>query len=346
MKGKFKFTYVIGMMCFLLVLMAGCGEGEEGTSADAGTVGKSADKIVIGVTNMTLKESVYHFMRDAAVEKAKELGVDIVWQSSENDPTTQYNQVENFVAQGVDVIVIEPARSDASDKHVKLAQDAGIPVINLEALVQGVEMELRITADSYKVGVAQVEDFAKEWGDKPANVVILSGTKGDEAADTITQGVVETLEKYPQYKVVVQQAHANWDRQLALNTMENALTKYNKDIQVVFSNNDTMAHGAMKAAENAGVKDDLFYYGADADKDSIELMVKGIQNFKVVDKGSQLQGERVVEAAVKIVKGEEVPHDEVLKTGEFETPIWWTPLEMISKDNLEPMKKKYPELFK
>ncbi len=346
MKSKNKLKYVIGMICLLFVFLTGCGNGEEGASADIENDGKSDDKIVIGVTSMTLKESVYHFMRDAATEKAKELGAEVVWQSSENDPTTQYNQVENFIAQGIDILVIEPARSDASDRHVKLAQDAGIPVINLEALIPGVQMDLRISADSYKVGVAQVEDFAKEWGDHPANVVVLSGTKGDEVAESITQGVMETLKNYPQYKVIVQQSHANWDRQLALNTVENALTKFNKDIQVIFANNDAMVHGAIKAAENTGVKDDILFYGGDADKDTIELLLKGMTNLKTVDKGAQLQGERIAEAAVKIAKGEGAPQDEIIKSDEYDIPVWWTPLEMISTDNLDPMKVKYPDLVK
>ncbi|MGG1662051.1 sugar ABC transporter substrate-binding protein [Brevibacillus sp. NRS-1366] len=326
------------MLILVLLITVGCSEQQTSTG--------NQNKIRIGVTNMTMKESVYYFMKKGAEDKAKELGVDLIWQSSENDPSIQLNQVQDFVAQGADVIAIEPARSDAAQPHVRLAHDADIPVINFGAQIRGEKTELRITEDMYKVGAAQVEDFAKVWGDKQANVVILSGTKGDELADSSTHGVLDTLKKFPQYKIIVQQAHMNWDRQLAMNTMENALTKFKNDITVVFANNDTMAHGAIKAAENAGVKDKILFYGADADQDSIELLKTGMSNLKVFEKNPYLQGTRIVEAAVKLARGEAVTTDGTFKAGENEIPIWWTPIQLIDKDSLEPMKTKYPALFK
>lgn len=63
---------------------------------------------------------------------------------------------------------------------------------------------------------------------------------------------------------------------------------------------------------------------------------------KVVDRGAIIQGERIVEAAVKLAKGEPVSYDVVIDG----VPVWYTPIAMVSKDNLEPAKKKYPELFK
>jgi len=351
---KTKAISLLMVLSLVIVMVAGCG----GQSAETNTGAKeqsntttsetssktnagSDDKILIGVTSMTMKESVYQFMRDNAMKKAEELGATLMWQSCENDPQVQLNQVDDFIAQKVDVLVIEPARSDAAVQLVQHAKDAGIPVINLEALIRGIDTELRIVADSVKVGELQVTDFVEnEWDKKPANVVILSGTKGDEVAENITQGNLNIIEKYPELNVVMSQYHEAWDRALAMNTMQDALAKYNNNIQVVFANNDTMAHGAMKAAKDAGVTTKIVYYGADHDKDSVEAIMAG-EPLKVVDKGAIEQGKRIAEAAVKLAKGEELPYDEVVDG----IKVWYTPIELIHKDNLKLSKEKFPELF-
>ncbi|MED4784888.1 sugar ABC transporter substrate-binding protein [Brevibacillus choshinensis] len=325
------------LLSFGVLLTAGCGtQSGTGTSA-AG----DKDKIVIGVTNITMKESVYQFMKAAAENKAKELGVEVIWQSSELDPSAQMNQVQNFIAQGVDAIVIEPADPHSAKQQVILAKQAGIPVINLEGLIEGAKTDLRIVGDSVRVGEEQAENFMKEWGDKPANVVILSGTKGDEVAESITKGNLNNIEQHSNLHVVGNQYHTNWDKQLAMNTMENLLVKYKNDIQVVFANNDGMISGAMKAAENAGVKDKIIFYGADNDQSIVEAILKG-DPVRTVDKGAMLQGERVVEGAVKLVKGEKLQFDQMID----DIPVWYTPITIVDKDNLEQAKQKYPNLFK
>jgi len=337
-KARFGFvSFAIG-----LLLVSGCGtqQQEAGQSGQAAGA-KNGDKIVIGVTNTTLGGSVYQTMKTAAEEKAKELGVEVIWQSAENDPSTQHNQVQNFIAQGVDVVVIEPAVSNAATELVALTKQAGIPVINLEDLIVGAPTDLRIVGDSVKVGEMQVEDFLKAWGDKPANVVILSGSKGNEGAENITKGNYNMINQHKNLQVVANQYHANWDSQLAMNTMENVLVKYKNDIHVVFANNDGLITGAMKAAENSGVLDKIIFYGADNDKNIVEDIVKGAP-VTTVDKSAFLQGQRVVEAAIKLAKGEKPQSDTVIDG----TPYWYTPLSIVNKDNLDVAKQKYPELFK
>lgn len=341
MKRNARLGYVTFLMGCSLLFAAGCGSQQEATSAGQSSSGSGGkDKVVIGVSNITMKESVYQFMKEGAETKAKELGAEVIWQSSELDPSTQHNQVQNFVAQGVDVIVIEPADPHAAKQQVALAKQAGIPVINLEGLIEGAKTDLRIVGDSVKVGEMQAENFIKEWGDKPANVVILSGTKGDEVAESITKGNFNIINKHQNLKVVAHQYHTNWDKQLAMNTMENILVKYQGDIQIVFANNDGMISGAMKAAENAGLKDKIIFYGADNDKDTVEAILKG-DPVRTIDKGSVLQGERVIEGAVKLAIGEKPQNDKIVD----DIPVWFTPITLVNKENLEPAKQKYPDLF-
>lgn len=350
MKRTIKIISTV-MVCILIIAtLTACNaqqnannEASNTTTPEATTETQKDDKIVIGASTQTLQLAVYQVMKEKGQAKAKELGAELLWQGCEYKPDVQLNQVENYISQGIDVLVLEPAESNSAEKVVEIAKAAGIPIINLEAKIVGQDTDLRIVADSYKVGQMQVEQFVKDWGDKPANVVVCSGTKGDEVAEQITQGTLDTLAKYPQYKVVAHQWHTNWDRALAMNTMENALAKFNNDIQVVFNNNDAMGLGAYKAAENNKVADKILFYLADFDQDTAEIMLSGATNIKTVDKSAGLQGERCVIAAIKLAKGEKPDYDAM----DGNIPVWYTPITMVDQNNLKDMCKiKFPDLVK
>lgn len=318
-------------------------EAEETEAEDAEADAPSDETITIGVTSMTLKEAVYTYMADAATELAAEKGnVKVEWVACENDPTLQANQVDNYIAAGVDVLVIEPARSDAASDMVKKAQEAGIPVINLEAHIWNAEADLRISTDSLTVGNLQVDHYLENDGDTEGMAILLSGTNGDEIAETITQANKDRLaEKVPGLEIY-QQYHEAWDRQRAMNTMENVITQYGDDVKVVFANNDTMAIGALRAAENAGVEDKIKFYGADFDADSAQMLLDGIDNFFVVDKSSIEVGKQIVEQSIKLANGEQADFSEVFEGVE----TLWIGVTMVTADNIREVgAEKYPELM-
>jgi len=303
----------------------------------------SSDEIEIGVTVMTMRESVRHFMKTGAMKEAKKHGVEVTWQSGENSLSTQMAQIENYISQDIDVIVFEPARADGSTALAARIEASGKPWINVEQPIPGGSPDLRITADNYEIGKLQAETFVKKYGDKPAKIVILSGSPGNSAAANITQGVLDVLDNYSQYEVVLQREHQNWDRQLAMNTMEDTLIEYDGEIDAVIANNDTMALGAMRAAINAGVEEDILFIGSDFDRESAELLLDGKENYFVVDRGSILQGHNIVKAAVALAKGEEPPYDVIDDEGR---PFWKTAITMVSKDNVVEMcGEKYPDLL-
>lgn len=339
MMFKKRFISILSVLTLLFFVTA-CSSETSNESADEGSKEGNDNEIVIGVTNTTMKTPVYEFMKQGAEKKAEELGVTLLWQSSELDPQKQLDQVDSFISQGIDVLVIEPADDSSAKQHVQLAKNAGIPVINLEYYIEGADIDLRIVGDSVAVGEMQVKAFLEEWGDEPANVVILSGTAGSEVAESITQGNLNIIEQNPNLNLVGHQYHDAWDRELAMNSMENILTQTNNDVQAVFANNDGMILGAMRAAENAGVKDEIIFYGSDNDEEVIKAMLEG-EPVRTIDKSAILQGENIVEAAVKLAKGEEPPHDDVIDG----IPIWYTPVSLVNMENLEKAKEKFPHLF-
>lgn len=312
------------------------------SGSGAASGGTSGDKVKIGVVIQTLKANVYTVMQQSAMDKADELGVELLFQSCELNAATQKSQVETMLGQGIQALVIEPADADSMAVTAQMVRDQGIPVINLEQRITGFDSDLWIVGDSYKVGQSQVEDFIKVWGeDTPANIVLLCGTAGDEVAETISKGVRETAAKYKNLSIVVDQQVAEWDRQKAMNYMEDAIVQTGGKIDVVIANNDNMALGARKAAENAGIADDIWFIGADNDEEMDQGILAG-KKMMTVDKGAILQGQRIVEAAYKLAKGETPESD----GADGAMPIWYTPVQMVTQDNIEEISgPKFPNLF-
>ncbi|MBR5471647.1 MAG: sugar ABC transporter substrate-binding protein [Oscillibacter sp.] len=351
-----KKFFALVLALIMALSMVACGAKEEPApekeeapkqEAEAPAV-EEKETYKIGVTSMTLKEAVYMFVCDAMKARAAELGnVEVEWVACENDAAVQMQQVEAYIQQGVDLIVIEPARSDACVNIISACNDAGIPVINLNAQIRGINVPYRSDSNSYQVGQMQVEKFAEVFGtDEKAKVAVIGGSLGDECAETITQAAEETIAKYSNMENVLTQMHQNWDRQLAMQTME-ALLVQHPDIKAVFCNNDTMAHGCYKAAQNVGKENDIYFFGADWDQDSAELILSGVENFMVVNKGAIEQGIVTVDMAMQIIKGEEVEYDEVLTTDDGEVMIKYSPMVLVTKDNIEEqVALKYPDLLK
>lgn len=303
----------------------------------------SEKDIRIGVTSMTLKEAVYGFVNEAMAERANEYGnVTVDWVACENDASVQMSQVEGYIQQGVDVIIIEPARSDACVQMVEACNEAGIPVINMNAAITGIQIDYRVDSNSVLVGQMQVEKFVELYGtEEPAKVAVIGGSVGDETAETITASVEAACAEYENIEVVLTQMHQNWDRQLAMNTMENLCIQY-PDLKAVFCNNDTMALGCMKAAQDAGVADDMYFFGADWDQDSAELILAGAENIYVVNKGAIDQGVKMVDMAVDIANGREPESDEEVDG----VKIKFADMSMVGPENIkDEVAAKYPELL-
>lgn len=335
-------------------MVFGCGSSETsdpaaktaapaaGNAASAGDSSESA-KIKIGVVNQTLKEAVYRDMRDGALEKAKELGVMVEWQSCDLDAQKQVDIVNNYITRGFDVIVCEPVSPDASYAVADICGEAGIPLVDLEAVIltdnDAYKPKVHITGDFRAIGRGQIEEFLKDFGNGPANMVILCGTLGDSVAQDLNDGYQDILKDNSQINVIQQEWHPNWDRQLAMNTVQNVLARGEK-VDVIIANNDGMGVGAVRAAEEVGLQKDILFYAMDHDQDAVVEILAGAK-YKTVDKTSHLQGARCVEAAVTIARGEEVPYDEIIDG----IPTWYTPFSFVSADALDIAKEKFPELF-
>jgi inositol transport system substrate-binding protein len=301
----------------LLGVLSACAPAAAPTES-AATEASGNKPIKIGLT-MKFDDLWLTTLRDAMTAYAKsQPGVELIAVDSKEDVATQLGQVENFVAQGVDAIIIIPANTDAADPMTKAAQDAGIPLVYVNRIPSNLpEGVAYVGSDSIQAGIMQAEWIADKLGGK-GNVVIMNGDLAQEAAQKRTEGEKQVFAKFPDIHIIKEDT-ASWDRAQGLSLMENWLSTGDQ-IDAVASNNDEMAIGALQAIDAAGLLGKILVGGVDASPDALAEMDKSRLNVTVFQ-NAKGQGEGGIKAAIALAKGEKIDQ------------ITWIPFELVTPDN-------------
>jgi inositol transport system substrate-binding protein len=269
-------------------------------------------------------------LREAMSASAKEKGIKLQYEDAQGDIGKQLSQIQNFIAQKVDAIVVNPVDSSATAQMTNLIQGAGIPLVYvnrapLEPLKPG-EPIVYVGSDENVSGKLEAEGIAKLLNNK-GNVVIMMGELATQAAILRTEGAEKVFAQHPDIKVVQKQT-ANWRRNEAIDLMNNWLVA-GTQIDGVCANNDEMAIGAIIALQQAG-KDPkkVIIGGVDATRDALSEMEKG--NLAVtVFQDAKGQGKAVVDSLQKLLKKEK-----------FESPYVYVPFELVTKENYKEYLKR------
>jgi inositol transport system substrate-binding protein len=311
----FKKVNLFLVLVMLLSVLSACAPAQPTAPAASGGGGGT---IKIGLT-MKFDDLWLTTLRDAMTAYAKsQPGVELIAVDSKEDVATQLGQVENFVAQKVDAIIIIPANTDAADPMTKAAQDAGIPLVYVNRIPSNLpEGVVYVGSDSIQAGIMQAQWLADKLGGK-GNVVIMNGDLAQEAAQKRTEGEKQVFAKFPDIKIIREDT-GNWSRDQGLALMENWLASGDQ-IDAVASNNDEMAIGAIQAIEAAGKLGEILVGGVDASPDALQEMDKGRLNVTVFQ-NAKGQGEGGIKAAIALAKGEKIDQ------------ITWIPFELVTPEN-------------
>src|SRR6056297_1659315 len=285
-----KKMFSILLVLVLVLSFTACSGTEEPAETDQGK---------IGLVVSTLNNPFFVDLKTGAEEKAAELGYELVVLDSENDPAKELSNVEDLVTQGVDLILINPADSDAVGNAVKQANANDIPVITLDRGAAEGEVVTHIASDNVAGGVLAGEYIVKQLSGQ-GKVVELEGIAGTSAARDRGKGFNEAING-TDIEVVAKQT-ANFDRTEGLNVMENILQGQDA-IDAVFAHNDEMALGAMEAIKSSGR--DIMVVGFDATGDAIESIQAG-EMVATVAQQPKLIGALGVESADQVLSGETV----------------------------------------
>jgi inositol transport system substrate-binding protein len=288
-------------------------------------------KLKIGVTMALFDDVWLTTVRDSMTKWAaghKDIELTIV--DAKNDTNKQVGQVENFLAQGMDAVVILPVDTAATGPMTKSVVAAKKPLVYVnrkpDNLPKGV---VYCGSNSIDAGIFNMEELGKAMGGK-GNVVILMGELSNEAAIGRTDGIKKVIkEKFPAIKVIREQT-GNWQRDQGRTIMENWLASGDK-IDGVASNNDEMALGALMAIKAAGKQKDIVVGGTDGSADALASMDKG-ELHNTVFQDPVGQGEGALEAAYLLTKKQPNP--------KVKDDIIWIPYQKITKENYKSFMKK------
>ena len=217
--------------------------------------------------------------------------------------------MQDFLAQNVDAVILNPYDKEGSAPAVNLVVQAHKPLVVVNAIVSNLDKANAYVgskdAEAGQIEAQRIVDVLKGKG----NVVIIHGPNGHSAEVQRSEGIRDVLAKYPDIKIVAEQT-ADWDRAKALNLMENWLASGQK-IDAVIAQNDEMALGALKAIEAAGKQGQIAVIGIDAIPDALKAVADG-KMVGTVFQDAKGQGTWAVDMAVDLVQGKAVPHDKYI----------------------------------
>lgn len=347
-KGKkVRLGFLVAICIISLLGVVGCTKQDTTTSKEA-PKGKT---IKIGVSMDDLRLERWQHDRDLFVQKAKELGAEVVVQSANGDDQTQFSQCENLISQGINVLVIIPHNGEAIAPIIEQAHKAGVKVLAYDRLITKSDVDYYISFDNIKVGELQAQAVIKEA--PKGNYFLMGGSPTDNNAKMFRQGqmnILKPLIDKGDITVVGDQWAKDWLPEEALKIMENALTANNNKIDAVVASNDSTAGGAIQALSAQGLGGKVPISGQDAELAACQRIVEGKQTMTVYKPIKNL-ATSAADLAVKLAKGDSIKTDGVVNNGTKDVPaILLTPIAVDSKNIVETVIKdgynKLEDIFK
>jgi inositol transport system substrate-binding protein len=267
----------------------------------------AAKNLKMGVTIEDFNDVFMRYALDQLTDEAKKNNIEVIAADGKRDPNEQIKQIENFITQGVDAIMIHVIDQSIAPRITKLCLEANIPLVYFNrkpddsALSAG--KVVAVASPEVVAGNLEAEFVAKKLNGK-GNIGILMGSMGTAPQIGRTQGTKDVIAKHPGMKVVREQT-ANFARPDAVTVVENWLASGEK-IDAIIANNDEMAIGAVLVLEEKKMKGKVLVTGVDATSDALKFIADKRLDMTVFQNGAA-QGRGAVQEAIKLVKKQNVP---------------------------------------
>jgi inositol transport system substrate-binding protein len=277
----------------------------------------------LGVSMAQFDDNFLTAVRASMKERAEQLKAGIQFEDAQNDIGRQLNQIQNFIAQKVDAIIVNPVDTDATPKMTRLAAQAGIPLVYVNRMPADKQLPPKVAfvgSDETQSGTLQMTEVCRLLGGK-GDIVILIGELTNQSARQRTRDVEDVIARPPCQAIrVLDRQSANWKRTEAADLMSNWLSAGLRP-QAVLANDDEMAIGAIQSLKQARLLGGTIVAGIDATPDALAAMKAG--ELKVtVFQNAAAQGRGAVDTALKLVRGESTPS------------LVWVPFELVTSANL------------
>lgn len=283
----------------------------------------------IGVSIARVDDNFMTYVRNGLDTAAKQQGVQIQFEDAQGDVVRQLNQVEGFLNQKVDAVIVLPVDTSATANITRAAVAAKTPLVYVNrhpderTLPKGV---VTVASNDIEAGQLQMRFLAEKLGGK-GTVAIIMGDLAQNATHDRTEGAKQVLKDFPSITVVEQQS-AEWQRNKGMDLTSNWLLA-GTQFDAIVANNDEMAIGAGMALQQAGkAKGEVAIVGIDGLPDGLAAVKRGLLAASVFQ-DPKAQAAKAVESAIKMIKGEPI-----------EAEVW-VPFELIKPEQVAMFEQRY-----
>ena len=321
-----KVFAIILALCLMLTLVA-CSEGGSGSS-EAKTYKVGVAIYQFDDNFMTLyRNEIQAYFKTLETDKVK---YEVTIVDGKNDMAEQSNQVDNFITQKMDVIILNLVQTSSADALISKVVAANIPLVlinreplaydkdgnTLDEAYEGILNNAKVCyvgADARQSGTFQgeiVRDLPNKGdinGDGKISYIMIEGDPENIDAQYRTTFSIKALEDAGLTVECLDDQVGNWAQAKGQELCANALAKFDKQVEVVFCNNDAMALGAAAAIQAAGrtVGTDIYLLGVDALEECVEMVNNGTMTGTVLNDHVG-QSHKAVDVAVKLLNGESI----------------------------------------
>jgi len=283
----------------------------------------------IGVSIARVDDNFMTYVRNGLEAAAKQEGVQIQFEDAQGDVVRQLNQVEGFLSQKVDAVIVLPVDTSATANMTRAAVEVKTPLVYVNrhpderTLPKGV---VTVASNDLEAGQLQMRYLAEKLGGK-GSLAIIMGDLAQNATHDRTEGVKQVLKDYPGIKIVEQQS-AEWQRNKGMDLTSNWLLA-GTHFDAIVANNDEMAIGAAMALQQAGkAKGEIAIVGIDGLPDGLAAIKRGMLIASVFQ-DPKAQATVAVQSAIKMIKGEAVE------------PDVWVPFQLIKPEQVAMFEQRY-----
>ena len=242
---------------------------EPTTPADTSDDGE----IVIGFTISNNVEAFSRVMQDGIEAKAAEYGYSVDVVCADGDPAKQTSQVEDFITNGVDAIILGPCDSASCGTAIEAANSAGIPIFTIDIASDSASPVSHITSDNYAGGYGIGEWLVEQLDGAPGNVVILNDSKLDSVYSRAV-GLEDAIKGHDNIKII-EDANVGYQRDIAMKTVEDFIVAYPEMNYLFSAQGRDAALAANDAIAAAGKTGEIKVISFDAMEDTLKLLYEG-----------------------------------------------------------------------
>jgi D-xylose transport system substrate-binding protein len=291
--------------------------------------------VTLGVVFDNLREERWQRERDFFHTKTAELGMKMEFRVAEGDADKQKAQGEELVNLGVDLMIVVAVDAEAAATIVERAKKAKIPVIAYDRLIKNCDLNLFVSFNAVKIGEIQaLTTLEKAKGNR---FLILAGSPADVNALMLYRGQMKVLKpKIEQGQVVITDEVwvPDWDPRQAYELTRKAIEKKGP-VDAVIASNDGTAGGAIRAVKELITDRKVVVTGMDTELSACQRIIAGSQTMTVY-MPIKLQASRALEAALLILRGEEIPGiTDFVDNGKAHVPAILLRPTKVDADNLE-----------